>query len=311
MSRHAATRGHRFLPGLLAVAALTSAALSVTTYMATADTSSGGSQCEPLPVAPTPSPSTSASASPNASSVMLCVSVQPSKSSVARGHVAHFTVQVQALNGAVPDVTVTLAASAGSVTFTGYCPSGDGTASCQLGSLGTDVTPSLFTLSAGIGTPSSGAAWVSLTASASAATNPATSAQATGVVTVTAATTTAASGSAPSAPSRPAASPAATVVAQPSAPVGTPIAAPSPTAAAASTSAVPAENVGSEFPVITPTSSPAVTASGSPGTSPTPATSQPAHSSGGSSALAIAGSWVCGLLALVLAGYLALTRRRH
>src|SRR5579862_4766098 len=231
-SRHATIRGHRFLPGLLAVAALTSAALSLTSYMATAGTSSGGSQCEPLPVAPTPSPSTSASASPNVSPAMLCVSVQPSKGSVERGHVAHFTVQVQALNGAVPDVSVTLTASAGSVTFTGFCPSGDGTDSCQLGSLGTDVTPSLFTLSAGIGTPSSGAAWVSLTASAGTATNPSTSAQATGVVSVAADSTTAPTGSAPAppAPSRPTPSPAAPA-AEPSIPVGAPITAPSPTAA--------------------------------------------------------------------------------
>src|SRR5579862_1517870 len=310
MPGHAATRVPRFLPGLLAVAGLTCSALSVTTYMAMAGTSSGGSQCEPLPVTPTPSPTASASVSPSAPPVMLCVSVQPPKSSVARGHVAHFTVQVQALNGAVPNVSVTLAASAGSVTFTGFCPSGDGTASCQLGSLGTDVTPSLYTLSAGIGTPSSGAAWVSLTASAVAATNPATSAQATGIVTVTAATTSASSGSAPPASSRAATPPAATV-AEPSTPVGTPIAAPSPTAVTASTSAAPAENVGSAFPLITPTSSPVATASVSLVTSSASASARPANSSGGSSALAIAGSWVCGLIALVLAGYLALTRRRR
>jgi hypothetical protein len=313
MSRHAAIRGRRFLPGLLAVAALTSATLSVTTYIAEADASGGGSQCEALPAAPTPSPLPSTSVSPTVSTATLCVSVQPSKSTVARGGVARFTVEVQAFNGAVPDVSVTLTASAGTVKFTGLCPSGNGTATCQLGPLGTDVTPSLFTLSAGIGTPSSGAAWVSLTASASAATNPSTSAQATGVVTLTGDSTNAPSGHASTAASRPAASSVVTVTvtAEPPGPVGTPVAAPSPTAAAASTSTVPAANIGSILPVITPTSSPAVTANGSLGTSPAPAATRPAASSGGSSWLPIVGSWVCGSLALVLAGFLALTRRRQ
>jgi len=309
-------------PALLAVtlAALSCAALSVIGHVPAADASGGGSQCQPLAAAAaTPSPS--ASVTPTQPPVQLCVSVQPSESSVGGGQAAGFTVQVQAENGAAPDVSVTLTASAGQAVFTGLCPSGDGTASCQLGPLGTDVTPSSFTLDAQIGTPSSGASSVTLTASADAATSPpmTTQAVAAGAVTVTAVPATSSSKPAPS-PSSPraATSAPATALAVPPTPAGLPTLAPIPTIDPVSSSLVVAGNISSMLPVITPSPAPSPAVGTAPlaGTQSALALTPQADSQAGradgsasrTSRLTTAGAGVFGLLALVLASLLVVTR---
>jgi hypothetical protein len=305
----------RWVFGLLAVtlAACGCAVGAVGDTLAAA--SNGGSQCLPLP-AVTPSSSPSASVSSTSLPVLLCVIVNPSQSSVQAGRDAGFVVQVQVQNGAAPDVSVTLTASAGHAVFTGLCPSGDGAASCQLGPLGTDVTPSSFTLRAQIGTPSSGTTRVSLTAAADAATNPSITAQATGTTTVT----TAASKTpgptqtkTPPSPSPlPGTSPQATVRAVIPNLGGLPATAPVPTGSVR-TSTAPAGNISSLFPVISPDRTPAAAiASPTPADTPSTGPVDPQASGGdGKSLLTITSAVVLGLLAIALAGFLITTRRRR
>jgi hypothetical protein len=279
--------------------------------------SNGGSQCLPLP-AVTPSSSPSASVSSTSLPVLLCVIVNPSQSSVQAGRDAGFVVQVQVQNGAAPDVSVTLTASAGHAVFTGLCPSGDGAASCQLGPLGTDVTPSSFTLHAQIGTPSSGTTRVSLTAAADAATNPSITAQATGTTTVTAAAsktpdpTQTPTKTPPSPSPLPGTSPQATVRAVIPDLGGLPATAPAPTGAVR-TSTAPAGNISSLFPVISPDRTPAAAiASPTPADTPSTGPVDPQASGGaGKSLLTITSAVVLGLLAIALAGFLITTRRRR
>ena len=286
-------------------------------YPLAAAASNGGSQCLPLP-AVTPSSSPSASVSPTSPPVLLCVVVNPSQSSVQAGRDAGFVVQVEAENGAVPDVSVTLTASAGHAVFTGLCPSGDGAASCQLGPLGTDVTPSSFTLHAQIGTPSSGTTRVSLTAAADAATNPSITAQATGTTTVTAAASKTPgpaqtpTKTPPSPSPLPGTSPQATVRAVIPNLGGLPATAPAPTGAVR-TSTAPAGNISSLFPVISPDRTPAAAiASPTPADTPSPGPVDPQASGGdGKSLLTITGTVVLGLIAIALAGFLITTRRRR
>jgi hypothetical protein len=302
--------------GLLAVTlAACGCAVGAVGYTLAAAASNGGSQCLPLP-AVTPSSSPSASVSSTSLPVLLCVIVNPSQSSVQAGRDAGFVVQVQVQNGAAPDVSVTLTASAGHAVFTGLCPSGDGAASCQLGPLGTDVTPSSFTLHAQIGTPSSGTTRVSLTAAADAATNPSITAQATGTTTVT----TAASKTpgptqtkTPPSPSPlPGTSPQATVRAVIPNLGGLPATAPVPTGSVR-TSTAPAGNISSLFPVISPDRTPAAAiASPTPADTPSPGPVDPqASGGGGKSLLTITSAVVLGLLAIALAGFLITTRRRR
>jgi len=122
--------------GILAAAALTTsgAALAATSSL-----------CEPLPSTATPSPTASTQAE-------LCVSVQTSQSSITSGHAASYTVQVWAVNGSASGVSVTLTESpTGEVpAFTGRCPSGDGSATCTIGSLATPLAPSTYQMSAQI-----------------------------------------------------------------------------------------------------------------------------------------------------------------
>lgn len=304
--------------GLLAVT-LTACgcAVGAVGYTLAAAASNGGSQCLPLP-AVTPSSSPSASVSSTSLPVLLCVVVNPSQSSVQAGRDAGFVVQVQVQNGAAPDVSVTLTASAGHAVFTSLCPSGDGAASCQLGPLGTDVTPSSFTLHAQIGTASSGTTRVSLTAAADAATNPPTTAQATGTTTVTAAAsktpdpTPTPTKTPPSPSPLPGTSPQATVHAVIPNLGGRPATAPAPTGAAR-TSTAPAGNISSLFPVISPDRTPAAAiASPTPADTPSPGPAAPqASGGGGKSLLTITGAVVLGLLAIALAGFLITTRRRR
>jgi hypothetical protein len=313
MVRHPATLA------LPALAALAFAAFAVIGFVPPAGATGGGSECQPLPAAATPSPVPSGVVPPTTPPVLLCVSVQPSQSSVPAGRAARFTVRIQAENGAAPDVSVTLAASPGSATFTGLCPSGDGTASCELGPLGTDVTPSSFVLHAQIPTPSRGATSVRLTATANSANPPMTAqAFATGTMTVTAAPAKAPSPT--RTPTRPASSPTppwsattppATVAPVPPPPPGTPAVAPMPTAAPASTSTVAAGNVGGLLPVVSSTPSTAGATTAPPGTSASPAAASRADSAGGSSWLPITGAAVCGSLAVGLAGFLTFNRLRR
>ena len=103
-----------------------------------------GSQCEALPVG--------SSASASASQAELCVSVQASQSGIKRGQAASFTVQVSVQNGSASGVSVTLAASpqGQAATFTGRCPAGNGSATCAIGSLGTSLAPTAYSLQAQI-----------------------------------------------------------------------------------------------------------------------------------------------------------------
>jgi hypothetical protein len=126
------------------------------------------SQCQPLPSTATPSPTTI--------QAELCVSVQTSQSSIKTGQAASFTVQVWVANGSASGVSVTLTgAPAGEQpVFTGRCPSGDGSATCTIGSLATQLAPSTFQMQAQIpvaaGTTS--VTSVTLTVTAGAATSP-------------------------------------------------------------------------------------------------------------------------------------------
>jgi hypothetical protein len=128
------------------------------------------SQCEPLPSAATPTPT--ASTQPE-----LCVSVQASQSGITTGQAASYTVQVWAANGSASGVTVTLTGTPqGEVPdFTSRCPSGDGSATCTIGSLATAVTPSSYQMQAQIPVASGATSVTSVTlsATADAATSPA------------------------------------------------------------------------------------------------------------------------------------------
>jgi hypothetical protein len=142
-------------------------------------TAATGSQCQPLP-APAASPSASASptGSPASSAAPadLCVSVRASQSSVQPGKSVGYTVTVWMQNGPASGVSVTLTAAPATTqpTFSDLCPSGDGSASCTIGSLATDVSPSSFQMQAQIGVPDGTAAGTAatLTATASATTSP-------------------------------------------------------------------------------------------------------------------------------------------
>lgn len=187
------------------------------------------SGCQTLPVpspspSPTPSATASATASPTAAASTpaptdLCVTVQASQDSIQAGQAATWSVQVFAQNGPVTGVSVTLTSSlAGSpATFTGRCPGGDGSSTCSVGDMGTDVTPSSYQMQAQIAVPSAAAGTVvTLTASANATPALPTLPSAATSVTITAAPTPSASASAtksaaPSPSGQPATTPAATV----------------------------------------------------------------------------------------------------
>ena len=156
-------------------------------------------RCQALP-APTPSPTASASSSPTASPTAtasspppaeLCVSVQASQDTFPAGQPATWSVQVSAPNGPVTGVSVTLAGTlAGQQpTFTGKCPSGDGSPSCTVGDMATDLAAASDTMQAQITVPSGTAVGTSVTLSATANATPSlpTAASADTAVTVAAA----------------------------------------------------------------------------------------------------------------------------
>jgi hypothetical protein len=167
------------------------------------------SQCQALPApssGATPSASASASSSPttaaSATPADLCVSVEAAQASIQAGQAGTWTVRVWAENGPVTGVTVTLSGTGGQPTFTGKCPRGDGSASCAVGDLATDVAASSYQLQAQITVPSGTAAGSTVTLSASAdATPPLPVAAAAAVaVGVTAPPPTASASASPSAP---------------------------------------------------------------------------------------------------------------
>jgi hypothetical protein len=146
---------------------------------AAAPDAGAASQCQSLPAAA--SPSASASPSPAASASMpgqLCVSVQADQSSVKSGGTATYLVQIWAQGGSAPGVQVSLAGTPAGVaaTFGSGCPGGGGTSTCSLGDMATAVTPASYQLQAQLTVPtSSTAGTVTLTAEASATTTPAMS----------------------------------------------------------------------------------------------------------------------------------------
>ena len=128
------------------------------------------SQCQTLPApssGATPAASASGSSSPataaSAAPADLCVSVQASQASIQAGPAGTWTVQVWTQNGPVTGVTVTLTGTGGQPTFAGKCPSGDGSASCAVGDLATDVAASSYQMQAQITVPSGTAAGSSVT----------------------------------------------------------------------------------------------------------------------------------------------------
>jgi hypothetical protein len=223
------------------------------------------SQCQSLPVAA--SPSASASPTPAAPAPgQLCVSVQANQASVKPGETATWTVQIWAQGGSAPGVTVSLATTPAGLgaTFGSGCPNGSGTGTCTVGDMATALAPSSYVLQAQLALPtSSTAGTITLTAAANAATtaamtdpaagetltvvHPASSPTPAGKKTTpaqtpaatTPAATTPAPGQVSQAPAPPAASDEPALGGAPSIP-------------AASTTVVPAGNVASVLPIITP-----------------------------------------------------------
>jgi hypothetical protein len=282
--------------------------------------------CQPLPApaaSASASPSSSASASAGASAspdqapVTLCVTVQRAQASVQAGQAAGFTIRVQAHNGATPDVSVTLTASAGQALITGLCPSGDGAASCQLGPLGTATTPASYTLDAQILTPSAGVAQVTLTAAEAASTAPPMTVPATAAATVTVVPAGTAPSTRPPTPSR--SFPAAATTVPATVPIAPPALDPVPSPVAESTTVLaPAGSASSLFPVIAPSQPAAIPPA--PGTQSAlglaPQADSASGAGGGTRRLAATSATILGALAFSLAVLLVATRisrrlRRH
>lgn len=313
--------------------------------LAAADTS----QCQPLPAAQpaasaTPDPSSTASASPTASvsptasgaATELCVSVQDSSTAVEVGQPASFTVQVWVQNGAAAQVTVALAAAPDGMqaAFTGSCPSGNGTTTCQLGTLDTASATSQYQLQAQIPVPSGSdsVTSVTLTATGGATTTPALTTVPIAANTVT--VTPAPASPSPSASASSSASPSASASASSSAPQPSAAAQPPPTApqtAAGTTEPVPpplgpplfptssltggintslvsAGNAGSLFPVITASGAVANWTTATPGADPAGSGSGSADAFTVSNGIPILNAQVLTLVALGLAALLSITR---
>lgn len=94
----------------------------------------------------------------------LCVSVQPTASSVQPGGTAGYVVDVSVSGGSALDVTVSLDGSPNGAVFTSGCPGGNGAAKCSILSLGL-LAPSSYQMQAQL---PAGAAGTSATLSATA-----------------------------------------------------------------------------------------------------------------------------------------------
>lgn len=227
------------------------------TPAANATSPASASQCESLPAPPAASASPSASASPAATAAagQLCLSVQADQTSIKPGQTSTWVVQVWAQGGSAPDVTVGLTTTPAGLgaSFASACPTGDGSSSCTLGDMGTALTPSFYVLHAQLKVPASSTGTVTLVAAADAATTPAMATDPAAGLEIS--VTRSASSASPSsthtstAPASTGASPHAVdpSAATSSVPVlgGAPIAAPA-------SSTVPAGNVASVLPIISP-----------------------------------------------------------
>jgi len=281
---------------LLAWSLIPAASALTTSDGALAATSS---QCEPLSAAATPSPTASAT------QAELCVSVQTSQSSIKTGQAASYTVQVWAANGSAAGVSVTLAGTpqGEEPSFTGRCPSGDGSATCTIGSMATALAPSSDQMQAQIPVASGATSItsVTLTATADAVTSPAmtvlpTAAETVAVSVPTAAASTPAASQSPTSTPSPSASPATVPAVATTPTIGT-----TPTTAVGvSTSLINPAAVPSLLPV---TSAPPTAA-----VAPAVASATPSASSFTlvmpMSTAELLGSIVLGLVALFVAGKL-------
>jgi hypothetical protein len=251
------------------------------------------------------SPGSGASPSPTASGTpahpaKLCVSVQRSQSSVARGQSAAYVVQVSAQNGGSGSaVTVALASQPASQkpVFTGGCVAGNGTARCPVGVV-SDKQPVTLHVQIPVADGASSVTSVRLTATASVTTSAKwTPPSAAETVAVTAAAA-AASGPAPGNTS----AAAGTTAAGTTLPLG-----PVPNLNSVSSSLIGAGNASGLFPAINPGATPSP-APGN-GTSDTRRNAEPVP---GSSAIAFVKpgltGQVAGLLALAVALLLTVTR---
>ena len=223
-------------------------------FTSTAALAAAGSQCEPVPAA-TPSASPSATA-PASSQGELCVSVQASGTSVKAGQVASYAVQVSAQNGQASGVSVTLAVapSGQTATFTSRCPSGNGAAACTLGSLGGTVAPSSFQMQAQVRVASGTSAGtsVTLTATADAATSPALAALPVAAATTPVVDSSPSPSKSPSSTPATSTPPAQAATATPPALASPPTLGAIPPTPAASSPLISPVSVASAFPEITP-----------------------------------------------------------
>jgi hypothetical protein len=254
--------------GIPAASALTTAAAALTAL---------SSQCEPLPTAASASPSASPSTASSSNPTELCVSVQPSQSSIKPGQAASYTVQVSTENGPASGVSVTLTATpqGQQPEFASLCPSGNGTAACTIGSLGTTVSPSAYQMQAQIQVASTATSVtsVTLTATADAATTPAMTTMPAAAATVTVSAPAASPSTSPASTTRAstprASTPRATTTPARVTPAILPALASTPALATVPTVSTPAinpVNISSALPVITPAANPAAA-----GAQPSPA----------------------------------------
>ena len=218
-----------------------------------------------------------------ATTVNLCVEVQPLQQSSERGQAAQWAVAAWTTGGNVPDVKLQLRAtpaSAGAANFTFGCGSHDGTSSCDLGAV--DATSAARQLQAQVTVPVTAATVTSVSLSAT--------------------------GSAANVRTDPAASAAMTILtpptpigASPTLPVGT---FPGVTAPTLNPTLSPGGNASGLFPTLDP-QSPDPRPAGTAGTAGTKEVANTSALPAGSSTL---GAQVGGLVALALAGVFAVTR---
>ena len=222
------------------------------------------SQCEPLPAAASASPTGSPSNPPE-----LCVSVQPPRSSIKPGQAASYTVEVSAENGPASGVSVTLTATpqGQQPEFTSLCPSGNGTATCTIGSLATTVSPSAYQMHAQIQVASTATSVtsVTLTATADAATTPAMTTMPAAAAPVTVSAPAASPGTSPASTTR-VRPPRSTTPARVTPAILPALASTPPLVSvpAVSTPVMSPVNISSALPVITPAANPVVGAQPSP-----------------------------------------------
>lgn len=259
--------------GIPAASALTTAAAALTAL---------SSQCEPLPAAASASPTASPSTASPSTAAELCVSVQPSQSSIKPGQAASYTVQVSTENGPASGVSVTLTATpqGQQPEFSSLCPSGNGTATCTIGSLATTVAPSAYQTQAQIQVASTATSVtsVTLTATADAATTPAMTTMPAAAATVTVSAPAASPSTSPASTPRASTTSASTTRASTTrasttparvTPAILPVLASTPplvSVPAVSTPVANPVNISSALPVITPAANPAAV-----GAQPSPA----------------------------------------